>query len=259
MGKLFNLDSPFMQFMNRVADLMWLNILFVICCIPVITIGPAITAMFYITLKMVRNEESYITKGYFKSFRQNFIQATVIWIIAIAAGGLLLLDYYIVSGRIGIKVGNPAMVSVMQVLLIVVLIFYIFTITFVFPLLSKFDNTTRNTVKNAFIMSIRHFPVTLGSIAIAIITALLIIYVPIMLMFSIFLLFSLAAFICSQMYVRVFDKYIPKAAESEGAETAGDSATIAEDSAITAEDGAVTEGFADTDSHLNMEDTDQVK
>ena len=215
MGKLFNLDSPFMQFMNRVADLMWLNILFVISCIPVITVGPAITAMFYITLKMVRNEESYITKGYFKSFKQNFIQGTVIWLIAILAGGLLLLDYFIISGRMGVNVGNPTIISVMQVLLIVVLIFYLFTFTFVFPLLSKFDNSIKNTIKNAFIMSIRHFPVTLGSIAIGIITALLIIYVPIMLMFSIFLLFSLAAFVCSQMYVRVFDKYIPKTVESE--------------------------------------------
>ena len=218
MGKLFNLDSPFMQFMNRVADLMWLNILFVLCCIPVVTIGPSITAMFYVTLKMVRNEESYITKSYFKSFKQNFIQATVIWLIAIAAGGLLLLDYYIVSGRISVSMGNGTMISVMQVLMIVVFIFYLFTFTFVFPLLSKFDNSIKNTIKSAFIMSIRHFPVTLGSIAVGIIIALLIIYVPIMLMFSIFLLFSLAAFVCSQMYVRVFDKYIPKPAEGEAAE-----------------------------------------
>lgn len=236
MGKLFNLDSPFMQFMNRVADLMWLNILFVICCIPVITIGPSLTAMYYITLKMVRNEESYITKGFFKSFRQNFLQATAIWLIFIAAGGLLVFDYYIVSGRAGITIGNATLISVMQVLLIAVLIFYVFTITFVFPLLSKFDNSIKNTIKNAFIMSIRHFPVTLGSIAIGIIVTLLIIYVPIMLMMSIFLLFSLAAFICSQMYVRVFDRYIPKTAESDdtaSAEEAGDN--VSED----------TEGYAD--------------
>ena len=115
-------------------------------------------------------------------------------------------------------------------------IFYVFTITFVFPLLSKFDNSIKNTIKNAFIMSIRHFPVTLGSIAIGIIVTLLIIYVPIMLMMSIFLLFSLAAFICSQMYVRVFDRYIPKTAESDdtaSAEEAGDN--VSED----------TEGYAD--------------
>ena len=228
MGKLFSLDSPFMQFMNRVADLMWLNILFVICCIPVITIGPSITAMYYITLKMVRNEESYITTGFFKSFRQNFMQATVIWLISLSACGLLIFDYYIVSGRAGVSVGNDTLISVMQVLLIAVLIFYVFTFTFVFPLLSKFDNSIKNTIKNAFIMSIRHFPVTLGSIAIGIIVTLLIIYVPIMLMVSIFLLFSLAAFICSQMYVRVFDKYIPKTVEEEAEKTMETSMDIAD-------------------------------
>lgn len=254
MGKLFNLDSPFMQFMNRVADLMWLNILFVICCIPVVTIGPSITAMFYVTLKMVRNEESYITKSFFKSFRQNFIQATAIWLIAIAAGGLLLLDYYIVSGRISVSVGNGTMISVMQVLMIVVFIFYLFTFTFVFPLLSKFDNSIKNTIKNAFIMSIRHFPVTLGSIAVGIIVALLIIYVPIMLMFSIFLLFSLAAFVCSQMYVRVFDKYIPKTAEGETAENNfGGVDTEVINGVVNTEAGNVTEDDIATEGTVTEE------
>ena len=210
MGKIFSLDSPFVQFMNRVADIMWLNILFVICCIPVITVGASVTAMYYVTLKMVRNEESYITKSFFKSFKLNFKQATVIWLILLFAGGLLFFDYAIMTGRFGVNIENSTLASIMQVLLIVVLIFYIFTSTFVFPVLSKFYNSIKNTIKNAFIMSIRHFPVTLSCIAIGIVVALLIIYVPIMLMFSIFLLFSLAAYACSFLFVRVFDKYIPE-------------------------------------------------
>ncbi|MCR5001134.1 MAG: DUF624 domain-containing protein [Lachnospiraceae bacterium] len=209
MGKIFSLDSPFVQFMNKVADIMWLNILFVICCIPVITIGASITAMYYVTLKMVRNEEAYITKSFFKSFRLNFKQATAIWLILLAAGGLLAIDYAIMSGRMGVEIGNGTVATVMQVLLITVSVFYIFTATFVFPVLSKFYNSIKNTVKNAFIMSIRHFPVTLACIAVMIVVALLIIYVPIMLMLSIFLLFSLAAYANSFMFVRVFDSYIP--------------------------------------------------
>ena len=241
MGKLFNLDSPFMQFMNRVADLMWLNILFVICCIPVITIGDSITAMYYVTLKMVRNEESYITKSFFRSFKQNFIQATVIWIIAIIAGGLLVFDYYVMSGRTGVKAANDTIATVMQVLLIAVLIFYVFTFTFVFPLLSKFDNTIRNTIKNAFIMSIRHFPVTLASIAVMMITALLIIYLPIMLLFSIFLLFSLAAYCCSFMYVKVFDKYIPEAA-----------ADALDEEAVTEDVSSLSDDAAEPEKEINV-------
>jgi uncharacterized membrane protein YesL len=210
MGKLFNLDSPFVQFMGRVADLMWLNILFIICCIPVITVGASITAMYYVTLKMVRNEESYITKGFFKSFKLNFRQATIIWLIMLLAGGLFAFDYAIMSGRMGIDVGGNNFATVMQVLLIAVSVFYIFTATFVFPILSKFDNSVKNTIKNAFIMSIRHFPATLACIAIGIVIALLIIYFPIMTMLSFFLLFSLAAYANSFIFVRVFDKYIPK-------------------------------------------------
>lgn len=215
MGKIFSLDSPFVQFMNRVADIMWLNILFVLCCIPVITIGASVTAMYYVTLKMVRNEESYITKSFFKSFKLNFRQATVIWLILAAAGGLLAFDYAIMTGRMGVNIENGTLASVMQVLLIAVSVFYIFTATFVFPVLSKFYNSVKNTIKNAFIMSIRHFPVTLACIAVGIVVALLIIYVPVMLMLSIFLLFSLAAYADSFLFVRVFDKYIPAKEEPE--------------------------------------------
>lgn len=222
MGKFFNLDSPFVQFMNRVADLMWLNILFLLCCIPVVTVGASVTAMYYVTLKMVRNEESYITKLFFKSFKQNFLQATAIWIIFITAGFLLFVDYRILSGQMGLNIDNGSVRTVMQVLLIAVFIFYVFTITFVFPLLSKFDNTIKNTIKNAFIMSIRHFPATLGSIALLIIVFLLIYYIPIMSMFAFILLFSVSAYVSSLMFVRVFDNYIPKTEETQDEDNEND-------------------------------------
>ena len=90
MSNLFNPDNKFFTFMGRVADLMILNILCIICCIPVITIGPAITAMFYVTLKMVRNEESYIAKSFFRSFKQNFRQSTIVWVVMLLAGILLV-------------------------------------------------------------------------------------------------------------------------------------------------------------------------
>jgi uncharacterized membrane protein YesL len=233
MGKIFSLDSPFVQFMNRVADIMWLNILFVLCCIPVITIGASVTAMYYVTLKMVRNEESYITKSFFKSFKLNFRQATVIWLILAAAGGLLAFDYAIMTGRMGVNIENSTLASVMQVLLIAVSIFYIFTATFVFPVLSKFYNSVKNTIKNAFIMSIRHFPVTLACIAVGIVVVLLIIYVPIMIMLSIFLLFSLAAYANSFLFVRVFDKYIPA---KEGGEEETDGEDVNTIEPVTADD-----------------------
>ena len=81
MDRFFNMDNKFFTFMSRVADLIILNLLCIVCCIPVVTIGPSIAAMFYVTLKMVRNEESYIVRGFFKSFKQNLKQGIVINLI----------------------------------------------------------------------------------------------------------------------------------------------------------------------------------
>ena len=71
--KLFDLDSPVMRFLSKMADLMILNILTMICCLPLFTAGAAFTALHYVCLKMVRNEEGYIAKSYFKAFKVLYI------------------------------------------------------------------------------------------------------------------------------------------------------------------------------------------
>ena len=95
--KIFDLDSPLMNVLNKMADLMWLNILTLICCIPVITAGAALTSMHYVALKIVRNEESYITRSFFKSFKTNFRQATLIWLLLMLVAAILGGDYYIIT------------------------------------------------------------------------------------------------------------------------------------------------------------------
>ncbi len=87
---IFNLDSPIMRALGKVADLMWLNVLTMICCIPIITIGPSLTALHYMALKIVRDEECYITKGFFKSFRENFRQGVLIGILTLFVSLLLI-------------------------------------------------------------------------------------------------------------------------------------------------------------------------
>ena len=81
MNRFFNMDNKFFVFMGRVADLLLLNFLCILCCIPVVTAGASITALYYVTLKMARDEESYIARSFFRSFKQNFKQATIINII----------------------------------------------------------------------------------------------------------------------------------------------------------------------------------
>ena len=203
--KFFDLDSPLMQVLNKVADLLWLNILTLICCIPIVTVGASLTAMNYMALKIVRNEECYITKGFFKSFKQNFKQATAIWLLFLLAVLVLAGDFYI------------------KVVIGIVALILAFTWMFVFPVLAKFDNTVIRTIKNAFVMSILQFPKTLLMIVMYALPIVIGILVP--QAFPICFLFGLSApaYVSALLYNKFFkkleDQYIAATtpAEEEGA------------------------------------------
>ena len=145
--KLFNLDSPVMVFLTKVDNLMILNLLTIICCIPIITVGPAVTALYYVTIKMARGDEPYIVKSYFKSFKENFKQATILWIVILALIIVLILDWEVVVLMMS---GTGA--KIMKVVLGVVTIFFVMTALYIFPVLSRFENTIKQTVKNAFLI-----------------------------------------------------------------------------------------------------------
>lgn len=155
MSKLFDLDSPIMRFLSRMADMIILNILMMICCIPIITVGAAFTAMHYVLLKMVRDEEGYLIKGFFKSFVRNFKQATLIWllmliVIVVYVGDSLIFNYS------GIAFPRALVVGVAAIGIIILMV-----AMYVFPLLARFDNTIRNTIHNAALLAFGNLPKTL--------------------------------------------------------------------------------------------------
>ena len=223
MDRFFSMDNKFFTFMSRVADLIILNILCLLCCIPVVTIGPSLTALFYVTLKMVRNEESYIARGFFKSFKENLKQGIVINLIMLLVGGVLYLDFRIVSRSSASGSGR-----VMTILLLIALIFYMMLFTYIYPLLAKFVNTVRNTFTNALLMSLRHLPYTALMIAISLLPFIVFYFSPsgqiqaLVLLFSIMMGVSTIAFVNSFFFVKIFDLYLPK--EIEEAEAASDPA-----------------------------------
>ena len=208
MNRLFSMDNKFFVFMGKVADLCLLNLVCLICCIPIVTAGASLTALYYVTLKMVRNEEAYIFRSFFKSFRQNFKQATIIHLIMVAAAVLLSLDTTIVKAM-----GEPVS-SVMSVIFAVFTMIYVMILLYLYPILAKFYNSVKNTFTNAILMAIRHLPYT---VIMLIISALpvLIFFVPSfqaqMTLILLFLLFGFAvvAYCNSYFFVKVFDKYIP--------------------------------------------------
>lgn len=207
MDRFFNMDNKFFSVMGRVADLIILNVIFLICCLPIVTIGASLTALHYVTLKMTRNEESYIVKSFFKSFKQNFKQATIINIIMLVIGAVLYFDLHIVMGMSG---------SLSQVLYIIFIAFgflYLIVFLYIYPVLSKFYNSTKNTFRNAILMSIRHLPYTILMAVITIAPASVFLIQNIQVQSTVIMLlllmgFSLEAFINGHFLVKIFDNYI---------------------------------------------------
>lgn len=92
MNSLFSINSPLWRFMDKALRLVWLNLLWLLCCLPIVTIGSATAALYSVTLKYVRDEESYLTRSFFKALKENFLPATLIWIIMTVCGIILGVD-----------------------------------------------------------------------------------------------------------------------------------------------------------------------
>lgn len=222
MNRFFNMDNKFFVFMGRIADLIILNLLCVICCIPVITAGASITAMYYVTMKMVRNEESYIVKSFFKSFKENFKQATIIHIILLITALMLFFDISIVRNL------NGTLTQVLTCVFVAFSFLYALILLYIYPLLAKFYNSVKNTFSNALLMAIRHLPYTFLMLIISLIP-LSIFFVPdiriqsTLIMLFFLMGFAVIAFCNSKFLVKIFDNYIPK--EEETLSESGDSAS----------------------------------
>lgn len=219
MSGLFSPDSKFSIFMTRVFDLIVLNLIFILFSIPVITIGANVTSIYYITLKMASGEDTYIVKTYFRAFKENFKKSTIVWLITAFIGIIIILDLYLVRVMNGVINGMFAVI--LNYVFIVMLVLYIFYLTYVFPLMAKFENTVKNSIKNALLISVLNFPYTLMMLCLTVGPALISIRVTQIFSYYVLYLFlfgfSVPAFFSSAIFAKkVFPKYIP--AETDDAE-----------------------------------------
>ena len=211
MSGFFNIDSPIMRFLSRVCDLMILNVLCIVCCLPIVTAGASITALYTITMKMVRGEESYIFKGFFKAFKENFKQSTIIWLIMAVLGIFIFVDYQAAS------VLPENMRNIFRIFIGALIIFYAMILSYVFPYTARFANNIKNIFKNSLLIAILNLPWTI-----------LIVVIPAALGFATFLTtrtlvygsmlwmlmgFAVVAYVESMMFRKIFAKYEPPTEE----------------------------------------------
>lgn len=151
MKSFFHPDSKLFQILNTFADLVLLNILTLICSMPIFTIGAATTALYFSVEKLQRKEGS-LFRSYIQSFKQNFLQATVLWIILLVVGVAIYfgLIFYKTMGNVLFLI--PTAISVL---------IWCVVVSWMFPLVAKFYLPTSHAIKNAFLCGIAYWPVSL--------------------------------------------------------------------------------------------------
>lgn len=204
-----NINSPFFQFMNTLAEYILLNFLWLICCIPIVTIGASTTALYYVTMQTAREEHGYIARSFFRSFKENFKQSTIIWLIMFFLGATLTFNvsfWFTMKSTIG---------NVLGTLVSVALLLYIFTLFYVFPLLSRFNNTVKQTMKNALFISLQNLKQTLLITVVNVIIVLVIYLLPISAIFFLLFGFAFCAYLNSFQFVKVFKCYETDLSDSD--------------------------------------------
>lgn len=200
---LFNPDSKIMIALGKAGDFMILGILWVICSIPIITIGASTTAFFFGAFKVL-NEEAYIVKAFFRSFKQNFKQATLLWLTALVVIllGIVVLQYYY-------HLDSPIS-SIGLAFMILFMIICVFTMLYLFPYLSKFYCSFKSAIRDSLLLSAKHLSSTLLMIFVDVAVILIALYFSAIIMF----LPSIICLLNSIILKRIFDKYIPQDASN---------------------------------------------
>ena len=156
MINLFGIDNKFFETLEKISNIVILNFLYILFSIPIITIGASTTATYFVAMKIVQNEEGYIFRTFIKSFKENFKISTIVWIMIMLVGGVLILDFHISNA-----IPNSSISNIFKLILTMVSIIIIFNITYVFPIICKFDNSIKNTIINATLISIQNLPYTI--------------------------------------------------------------------------------------------------
>lgn len=149
----FSWDSPLSQSISRAVDYVVINILWLVCCIPIVTIGAATTARFYVAMKIVRREEPSVYKSFFKSFKENFKISTKMWLLEIAVLLFFLLDWSLI-----LQAEPTQLTFIFKILLLIVSILVLSMCFSSFAFIARFEMTFFEYIKASAVFSFIKFP-----------------------------------------------------------------------------------------------------
>ena len=200
-------DSKFTAFLGRFADMVLLNILFLITCLPVFTAGAASAALYTVCFRIFRNRENGIVKAYFRAFGDNFRQGTALWLLLlfVCVPGILYFDAFF---------HMDGLLRYLFAVCLLIVVLSVFVAAYGFPWISQFRNRTGEVLRNCLILSLTNLPQTLCLCAIHLLPLILLAVKPDFFLKISFLLvalyFSAAAYVSTALLWKVFKPYYPE-------------------------------------------------
>ena len=205
--RLFNPDSPLMQFLTRLADLVILNILWILFSLPIFTLGASTTALYRSVLTLIDGGGSSTVLLFWNAFRSNFKQSTLLFLVLFVPFALILMDLWL------LLFSTLELPALMRGICLLPAILFFIALNYVYPLAAQFENTIRGTLKNALLLAIANLPISLVVLVLSLLPLIVFLFATQFFFQSLivwFLIgFSLIAQCNAYLLRRVFRKYFP--------------------------------------------------
>ncbi len=204
---IFSSDGWFARIFGTIGDIIVVNILFIVCSIPIFTMGASMSAMYYTLLKKQRTGETGgIIKLFFKGFKDNFKKSTIAWLLFLLIAFVFSLDFNL-FGK-----GGPQENKLMYYTSVIFFILICFIAIYLFPVISAFENTLKNLILQSIYMAAKNFIFTIIIMILYTLPAYFLLASPQVFMVGIFILivcgFGLIAYLSSFMFIKAFSPYL---------------------------------------------------
>ena len=156
MDKLFSMDNVVFRAIGKLVDLVWINLLTLVCALPVVTAGASFASMYYLLLRMAENDSGALTRGFFRAFRKNFKDATAVWLIGLVV--LALYGYELWLLHQGVMDAYGVMYKVTLGLISLIIVGAVMVLNYYFALLARYDRNWKQTLKNAALLTVGFLP-----------------------------------------------------------------------------------------------------
>lgn len=211
MRNFFNYENGVMSTISAIADSMVLGVLWVICSLPVFTIGASSAAFYYAYNKCVCQKTGYIWRTFFAGFKSNFKQATQIWLMVLGLAFIVILDHQLLS----LMENTTVLVLIIQTALVTVMLFTTLWMLYLFPYISKFESPNKTVMKNCALIAVANIPQSILLLVVFGVTAIAFVCLPMLNL----LIPALYIFCANKILEKVFRKYIPEDLEAQTADT----------------------------------------